>query len=79
VGVSLLNAVGLAELVASDHDDYVRIAVALANDRRRLAELRAGLRERMLASPLMDAAGFCRRLEAAYREMWHGWCSQARL
>jgi len=79
VGVSLLNAVGLGELVASDVEHYVRLAVELAADRGRLAALRAELRERMRRSPLMDAAGFCRRLEAAYREMWHSWCSRARL
>jgi len=77
VGSSLLHAVGLGELVASDVEHYIRLAVALAADRDRLAQLRAGLRGRMQRSPLMDAAGFCRRLEAAYREMWHGWCSRA--
>lgn len=79
VGVSLLNAVGLGELVAADVQDYVRRASHLATERERLAALRGELRERMRRSPLMDAPGFCRRLEAAYRTMWHSWCSQARL
>jgi protein O-GlcNAc transferase len=79
VGVSLLHAVGLSELVAADRDEYVRIAVALGNDRPRLGALRAGLRERMRASPLMDGPAFCRRLEAAYLRMWRSWCDQAQL
>ena len=29
---------------------------------------------RMLASPLMDANGFARDVEAAYRLMWGKWC-----
>lgn len=60
---ALLHQIGLPELSASDADGYVRIAVELANDRERLAHLRATLRERMRASPLMDVAGFTRQLE----------------
>ena len=56
VGASLLAAVGLPELVADDPDHYVRIAHALADDRERLAALHAGLRPRLAASPLLDAA-----------------------
>ncbi len=74
VGVSLLNQIGLEELIAHDADEYVRIAVSLASDPGRMADLRQGLRERMRTSALCDAAGFTRDLEAAYREMWRQWC-----
>ncbi len=60
---AFLSAIGLAELAACDADDYVRIAVDLANDRERLAVLRSGLRERMLESSLCDVTGFTRGLE----------------
>jgi protein O-GlcNAc transferase len=60
---ALLSAIGLPELAARDGDDYVRLAVDLANDPARRAALRAGLRERMRAAPLMDVAGFARQLE----------------
>jgi predicted O-linked N-acetylglucosamine transferase (SPINDLY family) len=76
VGVSLLANLGLPELIAQTPQDYVRIARDLAADRPRLSELRAGLRERLRASPLMDAARFTRNLEAAYREIWKTWCAQ---
>jgi protein O-GlcNAc transferase len=78
VGASLLTAVGVPELIAESPADYVAKAAALAADLDRLATLRAGLRERMRASPLADPAGFARQVEAAYREMWRGWCDGGR-
>jgi protein O-GlcNAc transferase len=70
VGVSLLTSVGLTELIAADDSDYVRLAVELAADSTRRERISANLRERMQASPLMDAPGFAREVEAAYRQMW---------
>jgi protein O-GlcNAc transferase len=69
-GSSLLGQIGLSELVAETVDAYERIAIDLARDVARLQELRSSLRARMQASPLMDAIGFTRELEAGYREMW---------
>ena len=68
VGASLLHAAGLDELVARDAQHYVDIAVALANDEAHRRELRAGLRARLAVSPLLDHAGFTRRLEQVYRD-----------
>jgi predicted O-linked N-acetylglucosamine transferase (SPINDLY family) len=69
-GTSLLSALGLEELVAANVDDYVRIAVELAGVLTRMTQLRAGMRSRMAASPLMDVAGFVSEIEQAYRGMW---------
>jgi predicted O-linked N-acetylglucosamine transferase (SPINDLY family) len=69
VGVSLLTAVGLDELIAEDDDAYVARACALARDRAQLSALRTGLREKMAASPLLDAAGLARAIEDAYATM----------
>lgn len=76
VGVSLINQVGLTELIAKTPEKYVQIAVNLAQDTDKLANLRAGLRQRMAGSPLCDGAGFTRDLEQAYREMWRKWCAE---
>lgn len=73
VGASLLERIGCAELVATSTNDYVRIAVELARDRGRLESLRTGLRGRMAASPLTNAALITRDLEDAFREMWRRW------
>ena len=43
---AMLLAMDLDELVARDEDDYVRLAVALGNDRARRDALRARVRER---------------------------------
>ncbi|MDP2326160.1 MAG: methyltransferase type 11, partial [Gammaproteobacteria bacterium] len=70
---AFLGAIGLPELAAKDADDYVRIAVELAQDTQRLMSLRQTLRQRMQASPLCDVAGFTRNLEetliALYRKI----------
>jgi len=39
-----------------------------------LRELRLAMRERLVASPLLDVAGLVRRLERAYRDAWYRWC-----
>jgi protein O-GlcNAc transferase len=73
-GVGLLMNAGLPELVAEDADDYVRRAVSHASDLPRLASLRAGMREQVLASPLFDAPRFARHFEEALRNAWRKWC-----
>lgn len=78
LGASILGQLGLDDLVADDVEGYVARAVALAGDAARLRALRAGMRGRMLASPLMDHAGFTRELESAWREAWRRWCQGAR-
>jgi len=74
-GVSILSNLGLPQLIAQNVEQYIDIAASLAADLPRLVELRAGLRRRIEQSPLMDAAGFTRDLEAAYRQMWRTWCA----
>ena len=73
-GFSILNAVGLPELVASTPDEYRAKAVALASDVPGLARLRGELRGKMQASSLVDGASFTRHLEHIYRDVWTRWC-----
>lgn len=73
-GLSLLQNLGLPELIAETPEEYVRVVSELASDWEQLAVLRAGLRERMERSPLMGGKRFARDMEAAYRGMWQRWC-----
>ena len=74
VGVSILTHAGIPELIAPDVSSYVRIAMDLAADEPRRAELRANLRVRMESSALMDARRVTRNIEQAYRSAWTDWC-----
>jgi protein O-GlcNAc transferase len=74
-GISQSTNLVLTQLIAQTEQQYVEIAAGLAGDLPRLAELRGTLRQRMEASPLMDAGRFTRNLESAYREMWRTWCA----
>jgi protein O-GlcNAc transferase len=75
----VLTLLGLADWIAQSTEQYVDTAVRKAADPAALNELRVTLRERMLASPLCDARGLTRRIEAAYRQMWIDWCSKQEL
>ncbi len=72
--MSHLSNAGLTETIAATFDEYVEIAVSLAGDLPRLAALRAGLRERMAASPLCDGSRFADDFAEVVRGAWHAWC-----
>ena len=75
MGENIMMNLGLTECVADSIEAYIASAIALSSDLPRLAALRAGLRERLLNSPLCDDRGFTGDLEAAYRTMWENWCT----
>jgi protein O-GlcNAc transferase len=73
MGLSILSAIGLTELIAHNPETYIDICVKLANDTESLQKLRKETREKMQKSPLMDGITFTHNLEAAYRKMWVQW------
>jgi predicted O-linked N-acetylglucosamine transferase (SPINDLY family) len=74
VAASLLNAIGLPELVTHSIEDYEALALRLAKDDPSLLE---GYRNRLatnrLTHPLFDTDRFRRHIEAAYLQMWEIW------
>jgi len=71
VGASLMAAADLWDFVARDEDEFVLVVRAFADPRFRsaLARRRAILRDQLKASPLCDAEGFARQMEAAVAKM----------
>ncbi len=69
VAASLLTAAGLPELIASDWAEYERLALQLATEPGRLAELKARLQANRLTCDLFNTEQTTRALEAAYRAM----------
>lgn len=76
MGESIMRTMQMPEWIAADRDEYVAKAVGFANDLPALTSVRAGLRNRLLASPICDAPRFARSLEAGLRGMWREWCAK---
>jgi predicted O-linked N-acetylglucosamine transferase (SPINDLY family) len=66
VAASLLDAVGLPELIASSQQEYELLAVALGRDPGRLATLRRRLAANRDSAALFDTPGLLACLESAY-------------
>jgi predicted O-linked N-acetylglucosamine transferase (SPINDLY family) len=75
VSASLLDSIGLSELIAPDLDTYKAMALTLARDPARLAALKAKLAENRRCTALFDTARFARHLERGFRSMWHIYCA----
>ncbi|WP_284262980.1 UDP-N-acetylglucosamine-peptide N-acetylglucosaminyltransferase [Bradyrhizobium iriomotense] len=75
VAASLLNAVGLPELVTRSLDEYESLALRIAHD----SELRTALKSKLATHrstwPLFDTVGMTRHVEKALDEMWRRHCA----
>jgi predicted O-linked N-acetylglucosamine transferase (SPINDLY family) len=69
-GASLVTAVGHPEWVASSIEDYKEKVLALARNPEQRRQLRATQRDRMAASPLLDANDLATHIEAVFRRWW---------
>jgi predicted O-linked N-acetylglucosamine transferase (SPINDLY family) len=77
-GLSQSANLGLRDLVAESDERFVEIAVGLVRDLSRLSGIRAALRTRLEASPLMDGTRFALHVEKVYRDVWGQWCRTSR-
>jgi predicted O-linked N-acetylglucosamine transferase (SPINDLY family) len=73
VAASLLNAIGLPELITSNLEEYQALALKLATKSHVLSSMRNRLKEQRLSASLFDSDRFRRNIESAYIEMWEIW------
>ncbi|MDT4332074.1 UDP-N-acetylglucosamine-peptide N-acetylglucosaminyltransferase [Methylomonas sp. MED-D] len=70
VAGSLLRAIGLDELIATDLDTYYTLAHDLANCPEQLADVNRKLAANRLNTPLFDTLAYTLHLEALFQAMW---------
>ncbi len=70
VAGSLLQAIGLGELIAADREAYFELAYDLATNPSRFAAARAKLSANRLTTALFDVETYTRDLEALFEIMW---------
>lgn len=71
VGVSLLRSVpAVSHLIAENEEEFVKIAVELANDVENLSKLREGLRENFLSSRMCNKEEYMKGVHEMFRKMW---------
>jgi protein O-GlcNAc transferase len=75
VAASLLEAIGLPELITTSQQDYEDLAVELANTPDRLRLIKDKLARNRLAAPLFDSKRFSSHIEAAYEAMYERFCA----
>ena len=72
-GKSILENIGLDDLVAKSTDEYVDIAVNLAADTERLKKYHSEIYDRMTRSAIMDQSIYMKDLEEAYEKIFGDW------
>lgn len=69
VAASLLNAIGLPELITTNQAEYEALAIELALNPSQLSDIKLRLANNRLAAPLFDTPLFTKNLEKAYIKM----------
>ena len=70
VAASLLNAIGLPELITTSQAEYEALAIELAMNPKKLADIKLKLKNNRFTAPLFDTPLFANNLEVAYIDMY---------
>jgi protein O-GlcNAc transferase len=70
VAASILNAIGLSELITDTQEEYENLAIELATNPEKLGELKKKLSRNRFTEPLFDTPLFTKHIEAAYTQMY---------
>ena len=72
---SLLNAIGLNELITNTEKEYEELASELAKNPKHLKEIKNKLKKNRLAKPLFDTKLYAKNIESAYTKIYERYCS----
>lgn len=70
-GASLLTAAGVPEFIASDYQEYIKIAVNLASNEAELANYQQNLRKKVEVSTLMNEKAYIKNFIRFCYDLWH--------
>ena len=69
-GASINYNLGMSDWIAKDKENFIIKASAFCSDLNKLSDIRAGLREKALNSPLFDSKKFAEDFHGALWKMW---------
>jgi len=75
VAASLLNAIGLPELITTSQEQYEARAIELATNPAKLKVIKEKLERNRLTTALFDTPTFTKHLESAYKQMYERYLS----
>ena len=73
MAASMLNAIGLSELVTTTEKEYEDLILDLATNPKKLSEIRERLSKNRLSEPLFDTELYIKHLEEGYRRVYENY------
>ena len=70
VGASMLNAIGLPELITYSENEYKNKAIEIATNPILLKKIKKKLEKNKISKPLFDAKLFTKNVESAYKKIY---------
>lgn len=67
---SMLNAIGLPELIAHTEAEYQALVIQLAGQHEQLNAIKTSLQHNQLITPLLDTERYAAHLDAAYEQLY---------
>ena len=70
VSASLLNAIGLPELIVYSEKEYEQLAIELANNKKNLENIKNKLKNYRSSAPFFNINLFAKNMESAYEKIY---------
>ena len=71
VSASLLNAIGLSELITHSEKEFENLALELANDKYKLEKLKIKLEKNKISKSLFNTEIYTKNIESSYRTIYN--------